>query len=259
MGQKKKLTVVKVGGKILEEESTLAALLERFAKIEGAKVLVHGGGRSATQLAGKLGVETKMIDGRRVTDDEMLRIVTMVYGGLINKTVVARLQALGVNALGMTGADLNIIRSHRRPVKDVDYGWVGDVDKVDGEMLAALIEKGVVPIVAPLTHDGEGHMLNTNADTMAGETALGLVPYYDVELVFCFEKPGVLRDENDDESVVPVIDRGSFEALKSEGVITGGMIPKVENSLKSIEKGVKKVIITKSSYLGDYAKGTKII
>lgn len=259
MGQKKKLTVVKVGGKILEGESTLAALLERFAKIEGAKVLVHGGGRSATQLAGKLGVETKMIDGRRVTDDEMLKIVTMVYGGLINKTVVARLQALMVNALGMTGADLNIIRSHRRPVKDVDYGWVGDVDKVDGEMLAALIEKGVVPIVAPLTHDGEGHMLNTNADTMAGEIALGLVPYYDVELVFCFEKPGVLRDENDDESVVPVIDRGSFEALKSEGVITGGMIPKVENSLKSIEKGVKKVIITKSSYLGDYAKGTKII
>lgn len=259
MEQKKKLTVVKVGGKILEEESTLAALLEHFSKIEGAKVLVHGGGRSATQLAGKLGVETKMIDGRRVTDDDMLEIVTMVYGGLINKKVVARLQALGVNALGITGADLNIIKSHRRPVKDVDYGWVGDVDKVDGSMLAALIDKGVVPIIAPLTHDGEGHMLNTNADTMAGETALGLVPHYDVELVFCFEKSGVLRDENDESSVIPVIDRGTFEDLKREGVITGGMIPKVENSLKSIEKGVKKVVITKASYLGDYTKGTQII
>lgn len=207
---KDKLTIIKVGGKIVEEEASLNSLLRDFAAIDGFKLLVHGGGRSATKVAASLGIETKMVDGRRVTDDAMLDVVTMVYGGLVNKKVVARLQALGVDALGMTGADMDIIRSHRRPVKSVDYGWVGDVDRVNGEALSALLRSGVVPVIAPLTHDGDGHLLNTNADTMAGETAKGLAPYFDVNLVYCFEKPGVLRDENDDSSVIPEINRELF-------------------------------------------------
>lgn len=185
---KDRLTIVKVGGKIVEEPDTLAALLRDFASIDGFKLLVHGGGRSATKVAASLGVETKMIDGRRVTDAEMLRVVTMVYGGLVNKNIVAGLQGLGVDALGMTGADMNIIRSDRRPVKTVDYGFVGDVKEVNGEAIASLVRSGVVPVIAPLTHDGKGSLLNTNADTMAGETAKGLAEYFDVHLVFVLRK-----------------------------------------------------------------------
>lgn len=166
-----KLTIIKVGGKIVEEQASLEALMADFAKIEGKKILVHGGGRSATKLAAQMGIETKMVDGRRITDDNMLQIVTMVYGGLVNKKIVAHLQSLGINAIGMTGADMNIVLSDKRPVKTVDYGWVGDVKAVDGKALASLLDAGVCPVVAPLTHDGKGHILNTNADTMAGEVA----------------------------------------------------------------------------------------
>ena len=169
-----KLTVIKVGGKIVEEEATLYKLLDDFAAIEGYKVLVHGGGRSATKIAARLDIESKMINGRRITDAETLKVVTMVYGGLVNKNIVAGLQARGVNALGLTGADMDVIRSVKRPVKEVDYGFVGDVRQVNAAFLADLIHKGVVPVMAPLTHDGEGHMLNTNADTIAGETAKAL-------------------------------------------------------------------------------------
>lgn len=256
---KDKLTIIKVGGKIVEEEASLNSLLRDFAAIDGFKLLVHGGGRSATKVASSLGIETKMIDGRRITDDAMLDVVTMVYGGLVNKKVVARLQALGVDAIGMTGADMDIIRSHRRPVKSVDYGWVGDVDRVNGEALSALLRSGVVPVIAPLTHDGDGHLLNTNADTMAGETAKGLAPYFDVNLVYCFEKPGVLRDENDDSSVIPEINRELFLSLKEEGIVSGGMIPKLENALSAVDAGVCRVIITMASSLCDLALGTHVV
>ena len=254
---REKLTVIKVGGKIVEEEATLNRLLDDFATIEGHKVLVHGGGRSATKIAAQLGIESKMVNGRRITDSETLKVVTMVYGGLVNKNVVAGLQARGVNALGLTGADMNVMRSVKRPVKEVDYGFVGDVEKVDASLLSDLIYKGVVPVMAPLTHDGKGHMLNTNADTIAGETAKALAALFDVTLVFCFEKKGVLRDENDDDSVIPLITPAEFKQYVADGIIQGGMIPKLENSFAAIDAGVSEVIITLESAISG-EEGTRI-
>lgn len=242
---KEKLTIVKVGGAIVEDEAQLSQLLKDFSAIEGKKVLVHGGGRKATKTAERLGIESKMVNGRRITDADMLSVVTMVYGGLVNKNLVARLQANGVNALGLTGADMDVIRSHKRPIKDgVDFGFVGDVDKANGEMLSKLIEEGITPVMAPLTHDGEGNILNTNADTIASETAKALANYYDVTLIFSFEKKGVLRDPDDDNSVIPTITREDFARYQADGAISGGMIPKIENALAAIDAGVKEVIIT---------------
>lgn len=246
-----KLTVIKVGGKIVEEEATLKSLLERFSKIEGKKVLVHGGGRSATALATKLGIESKMVDGRRITDAETLKVVTMVYAGLVNKNIVANLQSLGLNALGLTGADMNYMRSDKRPVKTVDYGFVGDVKEVNASLLADLIGKDVVPVLAPLTHDKKGNLLNTNADTIAGEAAKALAQYFDVTLTYCFEKKGVLRDENDDDSVIAEINPQLFQEYVEKGIIQGGMIPKLENSFAAINAGVSKVVITKADELGN--------
>lgn len=254
---REKLTVIKVGGKIVEEDATLNRLLDDFAAIEGHKVLVHGGGRSATKLAIQLGVESKMVNGRRITNAETLKVVTMVYGGLVNKNIVAGLQARGVNALGLTGADMNMIRSVKRPVQEVDYGFVGDVEKVDASLLSDLIHKGVVPVMAPLTHDGKGHMLNTNADTIAGETAKALSEFFDVTLVFCFEKKGVLRDENDDDSVIPQITPDEFRCYVEDGVIQGGMIPKLENSFAAIHAGVTEVVITLATAINGNG-GTRI-
>lgn len=242
-----KLTLIKVGGKIVEEPDTLQQLLRDFSSIDGYKVLVHGGGRSATKIASQLGIESQMVNGRRITDTEMLKVVTMVYGGLVNKNIVAGLQALQINALGLTGADMNIMRSDKRPVKDVDYGFVGDVKEVNADVLASLIKQGIVPVLAPLTHDKQGHMLNTNADTIAGEAAKALAKYFDVTLMFCFEKKGVLLNEQDDESVIPEIDRVSFQKYVDEGIIQGGMIPKLENAFQAIDAGVKQVIITQAS------------
>ncbi|MCQ2093507.1 MAG: acetylglutamate kinase [Bacteroidaceae bacterium] len=253
----KPITIIKVGGKIVEQPDTLNQLLNDFARIPGDKLLVHGGGRSATQMATRLGIETKMIDGRRVTDSEMLQVVTMVYGGLVNKNIVAQLQSRGINALGLTGADMNVIQSHRRPANPIDFGFVGDVDKVDGNQLNNIISQGIVPVMAPLTHDRQGSLLNTNADTIAGEVAKALTPYYDVTLIYCFEKAGVLADENDDNSVIPHITHEDFLRLKDEGVIQGGMIPKLQNSFDAIEQGVTQVIITKADAIGSDA-GTKI-
>ncbi|MEG1915929.1 MAG: acetylglutamate kinase [Muribaculaceae bacterium] len=255
---KEKLTIVKVGGKIVEEPDSLQQLLEDFASIDGNKLLVHGGGRSATKLAERLGVKTTMVEGRRITDDAMIEIVTMVYGGLVNKRIVAGLQAKNVNALGMTGADMNIILSEKRAVKETDYGWVGDVKIANGTTLSKLISTEIVPVIAPLTHDGKGNMLNTNADTMAGETAKSLAKLYDVTLIFCFEKEGVLRDENDDNSAIAEMTKPLYEQLRKDGVINGGMIPKLDNSFSTIEAGVKEVIITKASNLNDISKGTHI-
>ena len=247
ISNKERLTVVKVGGAVVEDESQLMRLLQDFSNISGNKVLVHGGGRKATKIATLLGIESKMVGGRRITDADMLEVVTMVYGGLVNKNLVARLQAHGVNALGLTGADMNVIKSHKRPLRDgIDFGFVGDVDKVDGEMLATLISKGITPVMAPLTHDGQGNMLNTNADTIASETAKALAPYYDVTLVFSFEKKGVLAN-SDDESVIPVITKEDFLRYKADGTISGGMIPKLENALAAIEAGVNIVVITNAS------------
>ena len=252
------LTLIKVGGKIVEEPESLKKLLADFSSIPGHKVLVHGGGRSATALAAQLGIESKMVDGRRVTDEEMLKVVTMVYGGLVNKKIVAGLQALDVNALGLTGAVLNYMRSEKRPVAEVDYGFVGDVKEVDADMLANLISKGVVPVLAPLTHDKKGNLLNTNADTIAGEAAKALARYFDVTLMYCFEKKGVLANENDDDSVIEYINPATFEKLVAEGVIAGGMIPKLENSFEALKAGVKQVVITRADLIKDNNSGTTI-
>ena len=243
-----KLTIVKVGGAVVEDESQLSQLLANFSAIPGKKLLVHGGGRRATKVASELGIESKMINGRRITDAKMLEVVTMVYGGLVNKNLVARLQAHGVNALGLTGADIDVIRSHKRPVKGgIDYGFVGDVDRANGEMLNTLIQAGITPVIAPLTHDGQGNILNTNADTMASETAKALASYFDVTLIFAFEKAGVLQDPDDDNSVIPVINRDLYNQYVEKGIISGGMMPKIENALAAIEAGVKRVIITLST------------
>ena len=262
----KKITIVKVGGAVVEDAAQLDALLDNFSKIEDPKILVHGGGRRATKVAASLGIESVMVGGRRVTDAQMLEVVTMVYGGLVNKNLVAKLQANKVNAIGLTGADMDVIRSHKRPLKKmevdgeekmVDFGFVGDVDRADGKALASLIQQGVVPVIAPLTHDGNGNILNTNADTMASETAKALAHDYDVTLIFSFEKKGVLSNPDDDDSVIPVITKEDFERYKADGTISGGMLPKIENALKAVDAGVSRVIITLATAL-DGCHGTVI-
>lgn len=246
MSTREKLTLVKVGGKIVENEDSLLRFTERFAALAGHKVLVHGGGRTATDIAGRLGIETRMVGGRRVTDAEMLRVVTMVYGGLVNKNIVARLNALGVCALGLTGADMDVMRSRRRAAGTVDYGFVGDPERTDGARLAEIIRSGVMPVLAPLTHDGAGTLLNTNADTIAGEAAKALARHFEVTLVYCFEHAGVLSDPERPDSVIPFIDRKTFAELCEQGVVAGGMLPKLENCLAAVEAGVERVVITRA-------------
>lgn len=253
-----KLTIIKVGGKIVEEPDSLANLINDFAKIPGLKLLVHGGGRSATKIAEQLGIQQKMVDGRRITDIETLRVVTMVYGGLVNKNIVTSLQAIGINAIGLTGADMNIIRSHKRPATEIDYGYVGDVDNVDADAIAQLLHRGLVPVIAPLSHDGMGSLLNTNADTIASEVAQALAPIFDTTLTFCFEKAGVLADENDDNSVIKKIDRATFNQLRDRNIIAGGMIPKLDNAFKALKSGVKEVVITKADSIAISGCGTTI-
>lgn len=252
------LTIVKVGGAVVEDSARLDSLLSAFAAIDGRKVLVHGGGRRATAIASRLGVESRMVDGRRVTDGAMLEVVTMVYGGLVNKDIVARLQARGINSIGLTGADGGVILSHKRPVKDVDYGFVGDVDRVDGSRLSSLIEGGFTPVMAPLTHDGHGQMLNTNADTIAAETAKALAERYDVTLMYCFEKPGVMAEPDDDSTLIPVITRQDFRRLKADGTVTDGMLPKLENAFSAIDAGVSRVNITLATAI-DGRHGTMVL
>jgi len=241
------LTIIKVGGKIVEEPESLTAFLKDLAVIAGDKILIHGGGRSATAMAEKLGLETKMADGRRITDAEMLKVVTMVYAGLVNKNIVAQLQKLGVDAIGLTGADMNLILSQKRPVKEIDYGFVGDVRQVNAPALLELLKQNYLPVIAPLTHDGNGNLLNTNADTIAAEVAKSLAFDCNVRLIYCFEKQGVLMNEADEGSLIPVLDFELFQQYKSEGIIQGGMIPKLENAFQAIASGVKEVIITRAS------------
>lgn len=244
-----KVNVIKVGGAVVEDPSSLQTFLTQFASVEGLKVLVHGGGRSATAMAARLGIETKMLDGRRITDAPMLEVVTMVYGGLVNKNIVARMQAIGLDAIGLTGADLDSIRSDKRPSVPIDYGFAGDVRTVNGHALHTLLAAGFVPVMAPLTHDGQGQLLNTNADTIAAEVAKGLVPYYDVTLTFCFEKKGVLANPQDEDSVIPRIDRASYDALVADGTLSGGMLPKIHNAFAALDAGVTRVVITSAANL----------
>ena len=263
-----KLTLVKVGGAIVENADSLSSLLDKFASIEGHKVLVHGGGRSATRIAERLGLPQQMVAGRRVTDADTLRVVTMVYAGLVNKNIVAQLQARGINALGLTGADMNVISSHRRPPKQVrmddgstqtvDYGFVGDIDQVNADLLADLIAKGVVPVMCPIGHDTQGSLLNTNADTIAAEVAKALARNFEVTLVYCFEKRGVLRDADDDDSVIPCITLAEFPVLVDQGIVSGGMLPKLENAFDAIRAGVHEVVITRADALDHPSEGTRL-
>jgi acetylglutamate kinase len=263
-----KLTLVKVGGAIVEDADSLSFLLDKFARIKGRKVLVHGGGRSATRIAERLGLPQQMVAGRRVTDAATLRVVTMVYAGLVNKNIVAQLQARGINALGLTGADMNVISSHRRPPKQVrmddgsietvDYGFVGDIDQVNADLLADLIAKGVVPVMCPIGHDAQGNLLNTNADTIAAEVAKALARNFEVTLVYCFEKRGVLRDADDDDSVIPCITQTEFPVLVEQGIVSDGMLPKLENAFDAIRAGVQEVVITRADALDHPSEGTRL-
>ena len=237
------IQVIKIGGGVLENEAQRDAFLRQFAAIEGSKVLVHGGGRLATTMAERLGVETRMIDGRRVTDKETLDIVTMVYGGLVNKQVVAQLQTMGVNAIGMTGADGGWMKAVKRPIKNgIDYGYVGDVVDVNGQHLRTLLDNGLTPVIAPITYSAEGALLNTNADTVASQTAISLAP--DVQLTFCFEKAGVLSNPDDESSLIARITPESYTQLKADGIISSGMIPKIDNAFAALQEGVQTVRIT---------------
>ncbi|MCF6406133.1 acetylglutamate kinase [Chitinophaga filiformis] len=239
------LFVIKVGGNVIDNPALLDAFLEKFAAIKGKKILIHGGGKIATRIGDQLGIESKYVNGRRITDAATIDVVTMVYGGLVNKQLVAKLQANGCNAIGMTGADANIIPASKRPVKDIDYGFVGDINTADvqGASLRALLEAGLIPVFAPLTHDGKGQMLNTNADTIASSLAIALSKFYSVRLIYCFEKKGVLHSPDDDNSVITLIDRMIYEELKADNVLTDGILPKLENAFAAIESGVAEVLI----------------
>ncbi|HLO70040.1 MAG TPA: acetylglutamate kinase [Flavipsychrobacter sp.] len=251
------LNVIKIGGNILDDEKVLFKFLEAISKLEGEKILVHGGGKIATEIGHKLGIEPNYVNGRRVTDADTLKLVTMVYAGLINKNIVAQLQSFNCNAIGLTGADGNAIIAKKRPVADVDYGFVGDVVAVNGLLLKQLLYAGITPVLVPITHDAKGGLLNTNADTIAQEVAKAMSQYMEVSLVYGFEKDGVLKDANDDSSVIPVIEVNDFDQLVADGVISGGMIPKLQNACSAIRAGVKHVIIGNALQLNNIINGEK--
>ncbi|WP_316796596.1 acetylglutamate kinase [Pedobacter agri] len=254
----KQLTIIKIGGNVIDNSENLHQFLLDFTALPGDKILVHGGGKIATELGESLGVEAKMVDGRRITDIETLRIVTMVYAGLINKNMVAQLQAKGSNAIGLTGADGNIIKAKKRPIKEIDYGFVGDLDEhsVSSTTLDSLLKAGLVPVLCAITHDGETQLLNTNADTIASSVAVAMSALYETRLVYCFEKKGVLKDVTDDDSVVREIKADEFNGLKADGTVQGGMIPKLHNAFEAIKKGVSAVYIGKANELAELAVGT---
>lgn len=253
---KGRLYVIKIGGNVIDNSESLHRFLIDFTAIEGNKILVHGGGKVATQLSETLGIEAKMVDGRRITDIETLRVVTMVYGGLINKNVVAQLQKAGTNAIGLTGADGDVIRTVKRPVKTIDYGYVGDMtpNSVNADRISSLLEAGFTPVFSAITHDGEGQLLNTNADTIASALAVELSKLYDTTLVYCFEKKGVLHDVNDETSLIAEINPERYTELKSQQLIHSGMLPKLDNAFTAINCGVGQVIIGKSDELSNLAK-----
>ncbi len=240
-----RLLVIKIGGNIIDHSEGLSRFLEKFASLRGNKILVHGGGKIATRIAAELGVEAKLVDGRRITDEAMLRVVTMVYAGLTNKQLVANLQALGCNAIGLSGADGNSIQTVKRLVKEIDYGFVGDIlpGSVDTYTLETLLAGNMVPVFSAITHDGKGQLLNTNADTIASALAVALSAMFETSLVYCFEKKGVLQDVHDEHSVIPEIKAAEFEQLKASGVVADGMIPKLHNAFDAIARGVSEVCV----------------
>ena len=255
MTKKRILRVVKIGGNIIDDAPRLDGFLANFAALPSPKILVHGGGKIATQLAEKLGIPQTMIEGRRVTDAETLRIAVMVYGGLANKQIVARLQALGCSSLGVCGADGDLLRAHKRKHVSIDYGFVGDIETVNAPLIDRWLGQGLTPVIAPLSHDGLGQLLNTNADTIAQEIAQAMCQAFQVELIYSFEKSGVLLDVNDPHSRVAVLDFEKYKTLKAQGVITDGMIPKLDNAFAALKKGVRKVIIGHAENLMELVEG----
>ena len=251
MDKKNTLKIVKIGGNVIDNPQALTSFLTVFSSIKGPKILVHGGGKSATALAKKTGLEVQMVDGRRITDAATLELITMVYAGKINKTMVAQLQALNCNALGFTGADANTITSEKRPVSTLDYGFVGDVKNVETSTLELLLNHGISPVFCALTHDQNGQLLNTNADTIASELAIAFASKFEVELYYCFEKNGVLKDVNDDNSVIEKITQSSYKELLDAQVIYAGMLPKLNNCFHALEHQVSKVCIGKPEMLLD--------
>ncbi|MEL6132992.1 MAG: acetylglutamate kinase [Bacteroidota bacterium] len=251
------VSVVKIGGAVLEDTEKRAAFLHSFASLSSPKILVHGGGRRATDIATKLGIEAPMIKGRRITSLEMMEVALMVYGGLVNKTLVAQLQSQGMNAIGLTGADLNVILAHKRPVTTIDYGLAGDIDQVNSTVLKRFLQQDQIPVMAPITHDGQGQLLNTNADTIATEVAIALSGAFEVRLILAFEKKGVLANADDDHSVISPFSLENFEVGKKAGSIVGGMIPKLSNGFRALEKGVAQVQITRYDSL-DFFSGTQL-
>lgn len=255
----KKLYIVKIGGNIIDSERELDDFLNSFAAIEGFKILVHGGGKLATELSAKLGIETKMIQGRRITDEETLKITAMVYAGWINKTIVSKLQSKNCNSIGLSGADGKCILSEKRKVKDIDYGFVGDIlpEGISTAFIQSVLEFGVTPVFSPITSDATGQLLNTNADTIASALAGALSELYNVHLVYCFEKPGVLSDKDDASSVIEKIDSINYAELKTNGAIADGMIPKLDNAFRAKDEGVSSVIIGHAKDLAQIIKKEK--
>ncbi len=251
MENKKPVTLIKIGGNIIDNPTELAQFLSDFSKIEGYKILVHGGGKSATKMAESIGLAPQMIDGRRITDTAMLDVVVMIYAGQINKNIVAQLQAKNTNAMGFSGADGNLIQSDKRNHPTINYGFVGDVKKVNTQLLETLLSNGIIPVFCAITHDGKGQLLNTNADTIASELAIALSEVFDVTLNYCFEKPGVLYDAEDDSSVIENINQELYSKLKTEKAIHSGMIPKLDNCFNSLSKGVQKIKIGHHRMLQD--------
>jgi acetylglutamate kinase len=250
------LHIIKIGGKVLEEAGLLDQVLENFVSLSGSKILVHGGGKRASALSLRLGIEPKMHHGRRITEADALEVAIMVYAGLANKTLVSRLQARGCDAIGLSGADGNAILAHKRPVKEIDYGFVGDVDEVNTGFIRLLLKAHTAPVFCAITHDGQGQLLNTNADTIAGQLARALSPFYHVQLYYCFEKPGVLYDAGDDESLIEKLSYADYRQYQRDGIITDGMLPKLDNAFQALREGVKGVIIC-----GPYSlngQGTKL-
>jgi acetylglutamate kinase len=247
--------IIKIGGNIIDDDQRLSSFLSVFSRLEGKKILVHGGGKLATRLAADLNIPQQMVDGRRITDAETLKIITMVYAGYINKNIVALLHSKGVYAIGLTGADGNLVLAHKRQSSVIDYGYVGDVDRVNGELLHQMLGNGLTIVVAPVTHDGHGQLLNTNADTIAQSIAVSLSGRYEVILVYSFEKPGVLQDVNDDSSVIPELNPGLYAKYRAEEKIFAGMIPKIDNAFAALSAGVKKVIIGKAEELDKLISG----
>ena len=251
------LYVIKIGGNIIDDEHQLHSFLETFASLKGKKILIHGGGKLATKLAVKMGVQQQMVDGRRITDAETLKIVTMVYAGYINKNIVAQLQSMGCNAFGLSGADGNLVQAHKRKHATIDYGFVGDIDSINTSLISNLLAQDMAIVAAPITHDLKGNLLNTNADTIAQEIAKALSQEYTVELIYSFEKNGVLLDVNDEHSVIPKIDPSTYAALKSKELIFVGMIPKLDNAFAALQSGVNKVIIGRAEDLLSLVNGEK--